>query len=221
MKMNLIKIGAFTMIIPIIFAFLLFSCTVSQNSIRKEENYSMTESNKKAVYYEPQKGDIVAYGLNKEAFQKFLRNPSTEAFVGFWVYRKSLLKEGYIEAEGFSVDGTTKLEAKSGVFRVGDWPVHTEFIDFMNNSDNFKQILTKQGIEEKIVSYVIILHDNKKPKWWKQIQPGDGIPQMCIWIHTDMGDYFLEDNPYLPFNKEFINYNFYNLDGYSQMYGGN
>ena len=55
---------------------------------------------------------------------------------------------------------------------------------------------------------------------WQSPMPGDG-PEMCIWIHTDAGDYFLEHNAYLsdnPLVKEFP-YDFFNLKEFARKYG--
>jgi len=43
---------------------------------------------------------------------------------------------------------------------------------------------------------------------------------MCIWIHTDAGDYFLEDTPDLGTPQDMgFTYTFYDLAGYMKEYG--
>jgi hypothetical protein len=80
----------------------------------------------------------------------------------------------------------------------------------------------EHGIEEEILSYVTIAHYYLDYNEGELADPGTG-PKMCIWIHTDTGDYFLEDNPYLaedPLDTNFT-YDFYNLARYAKKYGKN
>ena len=169
----------------------------------------------------PENGCVIAYTLTKKAFQEFLKKPLIDSSSGCAVFRKSPNREGYIELEGVGVNGTTKSENVSGYFRIGSWPVYTEFIDYMSDLDNFKHVLSTHGVEEQILSCVIIAHFYLETKADEPPPPGTG-PMMCIWIHTDAGDYFLEDKPDLAASVLDTNftYEFYDLEDYSAIYGG-
>ena len=213
-----------SLVLAIIATILVIVCCIVLIN-RFGENNTMRNLEKVDVNYTPQLGEVASYFIGKSTFKEFLKNPSLDILTHksnvIEVYSKTLYREGFISVKILTSDPVKEEKARSGVFRVGNWPVYTEFIDFMNNPDNFKQILSEQGIEEKIISYVIIEHDSNKSTWLKQIRPGDGIPQMCIWIHTDIGNYFLEHNVYLyenPHDTRF-GYIFYNLSEYSRKYG--
>lgn len=186
--------------------------------MQQEANCNMVDSFRPEIDYQPKGGDVIAYTLSKKDFQEFLRKPSMDASSGFAVYRKSMDREGYIEVEIFNVNGNAKYEAVSGYLRIGSWPVYTEFIDFMDDVDNFKQILSKRGIYEEILSYVIIEHITYEAKENELIPPGT-YPTMCIWIHTDAGDYFLEHKANGDILDTDFTYDFYDLIGYSKKYG--
>ena len=72
----------------------------------------------------------------------------------------------------------------------------------------------------KIYSYVIISFPVNEAEKGELVSPGT-YPQMCIWINTDAGDYFLENNPKLyeePADTSFL-YDFYDITGYLKKYG--
>ena len=108
---------------------------------------------------------------------------------------------------------------ESGIYRVGSWPIYTEFIDFMNNSEVFEQILIENGVESKLLERTIFTHGAYNTSSGSNLS---GIyPKMCIWLHTDNGDYFLEDNPYLAENVLDTNYtySFFDASGYMDKVG--
>jgi len=174
-------------------------------------------------------GEIVAFSLNTDGFHSFLLDLTQESLYEnsdvISVFKKSARSEGYIRAFGLSrrspdISRASADEMKSGYYRIGAWPVYTEFIDFMNNADNFKQILLEQKIENELLNYAIMAHTT-------YVHEGDGPPppgnqpQMCIWLHTDKGDYFLDHNPYIAESHRDPNFtfDFYTLDEYRQKYG--
>ena len=231
LKMGIAKSRMFILVTLIILTLFFVACTIPQNirsmitdqsSIREKEEISgnMAESTKSKINYQPKEGDVIAYTIRKKEFQEFLVEPLIDTLPGFAVYKKSTSRDGYIEVKGFSANGITNYENVSGYLRIGSWPIYTEFIDFMNNPENFKQILLEHGIVEEILYYVILEHYYLEFKEDEVVPPGTG-PTMCIWIHTNTGDYFLEHNAYLyedPSETEF-RYDFYNLAGYSKKYG--
>ena len=227
--MSMTKRGLFIAPILMCLSLLLASCLspshldsqgTNQNNSPKEENTMCNTSDNQNMLdsYKPKTGEIVTYKLNKKHFQEFLLQPSQEILYkncdGFSVYKKSTYAEGYV-LENW-VD-----EKPSGYFRIGSYPVYTEFIDFINDIDNFKQILSDREIDETLLSCIIIEHVYREFKE-DELPPPGSAPQMCIWLHTDKNDYFLEDNPYLyddPNEPNFLYYDFYNLVEYIQKYG--
>ena len=219
--------------------FVLVSCATSQHSddqvadenteqeeVSNKVSNNMTDSLTPGIHYQPEAGDVVTYTLSQKAFQEFLLQPSmdilSEKCDNLSVYKKDAIIDGYVQLEMFKSDGYYTDGELSGYFRIGNWPVYLEFIDFMNNKDNFKQILLEYDINDELLSCVIIAHRNYNVKNGEPIPPGTA-PIMCIWLHTNSGDYFLENNPYLysdPRDTHFL-YDFYNLKDYSQKYGDN
>lgn len=239
LKIRILRNGGFSMLVSIIMTIILVSCTIAPspdyqgagtNPTQNEVNDTMADT------FRPKMGEVIASYLSKENFQKFLKEPSTKKFTEFTIFEKSgyidisrdtsippkIKTEGGIKQKGVLLDGTTIKEetARSGLFRVGAWPIYTEFIDFMSDPENFRKILSEHGIDEKMLSYMMIEYDYLEFKEGELIPPGTE-PRMCIWIHTDAGDYFLEDNPYLAEDALDTNftYDFYDLVGYSKKYG--
>ena len=218
------------MLICVCFTFVLVSCAVSQHSddqvsvhnSKQAEMSNQGTASKPSPNYQPKTGDVVAYTLSRKAFQEFLLQPSVDVLSAkcdyLSVFRK--YREGNVQQEVFGPEGVKKEVCVSGYFRIGNWPVYLEFIDFMNNEDNFRQILLEHNIHDELLSYTAIAHknyDDSEPR-----KPGT-MPKMCIWLHTNNGDYFLESNAYLyadPHDTNFL-YDFYDLNKYSQKYGGN
>ena len=192
-------------------AFILISCASLE-----EKDESMLN------IYKPKDGEVVAYLISKKDFQEFLLRPNENSFHEkvFLVFRKSDIREGYIKLEVFGHDHDIKSENEGGLIRIGEWPVYSWFVDFMNEKENFKQILAENDIQEELLSYVIIEHE------FIVLEEGELLPpqaweQMCIWLHTDAGDYFLENDPYKgSANGTKFFYKFYDLEEYSQKYGG-
>ena len=172
------------------------------------------------VFYNPQNGEIVEYYLSKDNFKKFLEEPTMKTFLEeydhFCVYKKAKQQGEYVEL--LDDAGNVMGEAPSGYYRIGAWPVYTEFIDFMNDDQNFESILkdNTDGMQT-LLNYTILQYS-----WYESqedyIPPGTG-PQMCIWIHTKEGDYFLENDVYHgdPFSTDF-DYIFYDLEQYQAIF---
>ena len=217
-KRNIFIILIICMLLPT----LLLGCdtelvVVSPTPAQEAVSYDMAGTIINGLNYRPQDGDIVTYTMSKEEFQDFLRGRSID-ISQVAAFRKSSNREGFVECTTYSVNDYVKYEYESGTFRIGSWPVYTEFIDFMNAPENFRQILSEHGIDEELLSYDIIEHyylvfeDDELPL------PGSGS-KMCIWLHTDAGDYFLEDNPDYdnpdPLSTTFT-YKFYDLAEYAK-----
>lgn len=225
--MNILKKTVLTMLAVICLSFMLASCAISphagtqtqnQKPVREEVSNNTTDALRPGTNYQPEVGDVVAYDLSQKAFQEFLLQPSigviTRKCDDFSVYRKSTEKKGNVKLKYYGLNRDFQDISISGYFRIGGWPVYLEFIDFMNNRENFEQILSERGINEELLSCVIITHKDNQP-----ILPGT-VPIMCIWLHTNKGDYFLEYNAYLykDLNDKHFLYDFYDLKGYSQKY---
>lgn len=173
------------------------------------------------VFYEPKDGEIVGYYLSKNDFEQFLEKPTMEILLKrydhFWVYRKAEEREGYIQL--LDDTGNLKGEKASGYYRMGAWPVYTEFIDFINNSQNLERILKDNtDSTQTLLNYIILQYSWYEPQEGVYIPPGTG-PQMCIWLHTKEGDYFLENDVYHgdPFSTDF-DYVFYGLKQYQAIF---
>ena len=215
-----------TVILSIWLSFLPISCAATdyadssptnQNQIQEEISYDMAGSLSPAIGYQKKEGDIVVYTLSKLDFRDFLRGQSIYENLMFTAYRKSNAGEGYVEVETYTGNGIGKYE--SDIASIGPWPVYTEFIDFMNDPENFRQILSERGIDEELLSYDIIEHIYLEFKD-DELPPPGSAPMMCIWLHTDAGDYFLEFSPdYDNLHSTTFTYKFHNLSEYAKKYG--
>ena len=177
--------------------------------------------------YEPRPGDIMVYITSLAGLREFMKKPSLETiFMNssvLDVYRKSESRVDFVEVERIFGPTLNWQTAKSGSLRIGSWPVYTEFIDFLSNTENIRQILLERDINEEIISYVIIQHgraDSLVTYSEGQTTPSN-TPTMCLWIHTDAGDYFLEhyfnlDSDPLDTNWAF---QFQTFEEYSLKYG--
>ncbi len=224
--------GKNILLVPVFIMFILASCnaiyhinTADENSnYVKDEVGKNIESHTNFVKdYQPEVGDVSVYYLSKKSFADFLRNPTLEnvsAYCGsLSVYSKHISKSGYIQAKFFSKEHSASSDSISGFYRAGSWPIYTEFIEFMNDPNNFKKALINNKVEDELLSYVIITHSQYETKDNKPLPPGT-YPVMCIWVHTEKGDYFLEfdGNLYDDSQDKTFRYNFYTLEEYMQMY---
>ncbi|MCL2391913.1 MAG: hypothetical protein FWC66_04800 [Oscillospiraceae bacterium] len=217
-------------LISIVLMFILGACSAlsvaGQNSYQKGED-DMDNVYRLGLDYQPIDRDVIVYAINKEPFQAFLKNPSLDALAkksnAFLVFNKFEFWEGYIHRQTFLRDGRIfDDEMPSGFFRIGRWPVYTEFIDFMNDHEYFERLLCEHGTEGEILSVIIIEHPDRMFELWDDGLPMGGVGStMCIWIHTDSGDYFLAFNSSLsefPGDTTF-RYDFHDLASFSQMQG--
>ena len=220
--MKFFKREMFIILVVGCFVVVFVSCTNLQNSDFQEmpqessfleKDINSPEDNK------PDNSEIAMYSMNKKNFQEFLLQPNVEALgrERFSIYRKSGYRDGYIEVVGSSGSVT---EEKEGFSRMGSWPVYTEFIDFMSKKENLERILAKNGVQEQLLSYAIIGHEYLVAKENEPRIPGS-YPKTCIWLHTDVGDYFLENDSSVG-SAYFVDstYKCYSLEEYSQKYGG-
>ena len=211
------------MLVSIVLILFLLLCIIPPNhdTLLTDKNLNQKENCMEDFYrpefaYQPELGDIFVYDLDREEFQEFLTEPSIdfarEKCYCFSIYRKS---GNYVEVEVFDLDGTTKTEGT--YFWLFPLRVNIKFINFLNDPENIIQILSEHGIDDEILSYVIISHSTYSSQNDDQPIPPGNYPQICIWIHTDIGDYFLSR----PTNKDDsdLTYDFYDLAGYSNKYG--
>ena len=173
--------------------------------------------------YQLMPGEILAcHDLGRDGFREFLREPSLDTLYTkcrlATVLRKSESIDGYIVFQNLAP--TTESDSiRSGIYRVGAWPIYTEFIDFMNDTEGFEDMLLKHDIKAEVLSSIIFSH-------WQYAQsqsPGaaGSNGKACIWLHTSSGDYFLQHNAYLAESPLDVNYtyDFYDLTGYIQKLG--
>ena len=206
----------------------LFMCSCD-NKTKDDVNDSEisqhnTQERKKGINlsefdYEPIDGDIVILGvLFRDDLRVFFQEPTMETLLSesthFIVYRKSNTFDNDIESYRYA---PTELQstAPSGTFRIGGWPVYSGFIDFMNDDRKFTEILFENDISEEMIFRQIIVHNSILSNT-EQLSTQDMYYDMCIWIHTENGDYFLHDNPYLTDNNldTSFTYDFYDLNSY-------
>ena len=218
-----------------IFGALVLICiaTIMNRSTSENVNYAL-DHNILDIVLNPEMGEAVLYGLERKDFQKFLKEPSIN-FAGnkcyrFFIYKKAVIRDrtgvGFderpIEVYGFNKDRIDMRRTYSPATvadRIGRWPVNLEFVDFMNDPENIRRILKEYDIEEELKSYVIIEHISPPTL----LVLGSETRKMCIWVHTDLGDYFLDHtyNPeFGPLDGDFNNqYTFYTLKEYRKRYG--
>ena len=193
-----------------------------ENSL-EEVSKDMIGKIKPEINYQLKPGEIIACGnLDAEGFSLFLSELNQETLFSYCsvvnVYRISESDEEYIEMQQL-FPTSKKGSTKSGLYRIGSWPVYTEFIDFICNNEKLEYVLLDHSIKANIESVTLFTHginivsDNQSAV----AAPGT-YPKMCVWLHTDNGDYFLEHNHYLadgPLDVNFT-YDFYDLVSYRE-----
>jgi len=184
---------------------------------------SQTEKPRPLLDFQAAPGDVVVFTLDAAAFQMLLNEPSFDILIEesrlITAYRISNTSSETIDGESIFPD-YWRESLESGIFRIGAWPIYTEFIDFMNDPENFVRILLEHGIYEEILRVSIITHPNNNPVLGPTPPPGSNIPKMCIWIQTDAGNYFLEHHAFLSgdiHDTNFLNRSrFHDLAGFRQ-----
>ena len=167
-------------------------------------------------------GSVVSYGFNARSFRRFLRKPSLNLAgslcYSFFEYTTSPDIIYNVYTDGFNKDNRL-----SGIYsgRVASWSLEGWFLRYMTDTTNFQQILSERGIHEHIESVQMIEHSLS---YLQTLLIGQNR-KMCIWVHTENSDYFLEYNYYLQYlindsPDECFSYDFYDLDGYRAKYGG-
>jgi len=169
---------------------------------------------------------FIAYSFDAKEFNKFLLDPTIKTLHDKneeqKIYQKTPNAEGYISVEYFEFGEVQVGVQANGRWRVGNWPIDTEFIDYVNNYENFRIVLQGHAINEEIRGVFVISHPSLAQRNNTDAYPPPGTgPVMCIWIHTNASDYFLEHKPDLenPHRTEFT-YDFYDLQRYARRYGG-
>jgi hypothetical protein len=170
------------------------------------------------IVFQPAIGKAVLYRFDTKSFQRFLKKPSIEAAgnncYGFIVYNKTADGMRHIILDGFMREQRIQWRSSSGTQRIAKRPIDVEFIDFMNDPDNIRQILLDRGIDDEIQSYAILEH--LLPTLERRRAMG-----MCIWIVTEAGDYILHYKlrPGSLFDEDFgIEYRLYSLEEFRKLY---
>ena len=190
--MNMLFIMKKVLVTTVIVCLSVTACTTDMKQNMDQEDVSYTvedtqnpEELRPAPVYEPVPGDVITYRLDQTAFQEFLNNPSLDILLeqsnNISAFSKSVNSERPIVCNRLT-PSPERFEGWSGSFRIGSWPVYTEFIDFMNDPETFPQILSERGIDEEILSIAIITHPTGEPAppSGQMPPPGSNIPKMCI-----------------------------------------
>jgi len=159
--------------------------------------------------YQSAPGEVPDYWLDTASFHKFLCDPTLETLKEvsnqLVVYRKTGVSGELVEQEIltpiYSGMNNRVTRSSSGNHRIGTWPVYIEFLDFMNERENFNKLFRDRGIEVAVLHYIIIKHPDLRNLTTNRPDAPGIYPQMSIWIHTERGEYFLEhvynwDDPY-------------------------
>jgi len=175
-------------------------------------------------------GEIAVFRLRHSAnLQAFLMKPSLEFIYRnvnvISVYSHSNRGREYINAFGVSSafperGRSTGGTQPSGFFRIGHLKVCAEFVDFVNNTKNFKNILSNHKVDSEILGVTIFTYEEERND--AGLPPPGGIPSiMVIWINTVEGDYFLEYAPSSVSRYPYaaFMFNFYTLEEYREKRG--
>jgi len=165
---------------------------VGKDMVQEERGSEMPRP---VIDFQPGLGDVVVYWLRgKDEFSAFLNEPSIEILIErsylIGVFRRSRFEDNCVDFERIFPYRAVENSIRSGGTWIGQWPVYVEFIDFMNDNENFVQVLLEQGIEEDIINVAVIMHPTDAIISDPPL-PGTG-PTICIWIQTSNGNYFLE-----------------------------
>ena len=162
---------------------------------------------------------MIVYSVDSSFYRQFITNPSIETLnkknpnitiQTFWILNNNSDKP--IKREITKNNNVQIDESKSGIMRIGDLPVYTEFVEFLSSKDNLENVLLKNGVGDSIEYYCLI--DNQESK----------KTPLTIWIKTVSNNYFLivdesetnyADNP----NSTDFLYEFYNHLDFCKKFG--
>ena len=175
--------------------------------------------------YQPAPGEVPVYSFDSASFHKFLSDPTLdtlkEVSTQLFVFRKSGDSEAPIEQELLTPIFNSEYRvtrSTSGSHRIGTWPVYVEFLDFLDEPENFNKLFLDLGIEVAVLRYKIILHPNLTEN---SLNVPGVYPQMSIWIHTERGEYFLThfNNWDDPYGTDYLKHSvLYNLEEFWNRY---
>ena len=160
------------------------------------------------------------YRLNTVAMRAFLKAPSMDNLA---LYCSSFFRYNGVSGDhlpnqivyyGFIEESRISGQAPEPVGGYGRLRVYTELIDFMSDTYNFQSVLSDYGIEDDVISYVIIEHFHHDGRWFLW----NATRRMCFWIHTDNGEYFMIETALYENNPQ-STYTIYGLDEYRKMEG--
>ena len=211
----------------------------ADNTLENEQNesepvfervgYVRPENREAAMNYQAQPGEIVVY--TDPELKAFLAEPSIDLLIQtshqIWVFRINEFAysdNDVIEAERL-FPYHRLMHSNSGGFRIGNWPLYTEFFDFISDTENFVEALANNHVhDEAILNIAVFEHLSRSnaagPVVAQPSAPGT-YPRMCIWVQTEAGHYILEDRFFQgsPLHDTTWTYRFFDLERYRRMYG--
>jgi len=108
-------------------------------------------------------GDMPTFSFETEGFHFFLDEPSIERLYGasrsLSVARKSPFEGRIIAIRPLD---SFHREMFISSFRIGNFPVSEEFMDFMNEPDSFRSVLLERGIYSEILNIAILSHPTRE-----------------------------------------------------------
>ena len=135
--------------------------------------------------------EITVYSVSKDVFRKFISNPSMEILQSdnneVSVFKKSAAMDGYIKREIVTRNPVQVDEARSGVMRLQyhlNFPIYTEFIDFINDEKNFQNIFSNYNLNCNIETYAIVEGEF----------PSSVNMPVIVWVATEKENYFITIN---------------------------
>ena len=207
-----------TMVVIILTVLLVFLGVLGICAIKHSNDYiSNTDSSVGECLYNKEPGDVLEYHLSVAEFQDFMRAPAVEKLSNYSpiVYRDS--ENGGLQRRNTKEENYFIAFERNEV-RIGGWVVDSEFLEYMRNKKNFEEALSEKGVEEEVLDWAIITHPYRK--FYLFNPPPGTAPIMCIWLHTDENDYFLEGNAQLLVNDPYavFTYDFYTRNEYATKY---
>ena len=130
-------------------------------------------------------GGVMVYSFGYDVFQEFLGNPSREILeqkennTMISVFTKTDSYDGLIKCEIINREPIQVDYGKGGDMKIGNLPVYSSLIDFVNNKESLKKFLYDKGIVGKIED-VIILDIRNMP--------------VTIWLRVNQENYFITVN---------------------------
>lgn len=152
------------------------------------------------------------YLIEVNTFREFLSNQSMDVLQndnkGIYVFEKSNRKN-YVKRTTVSDMSYIVDEYESGIMRIGNLPVYSEFIDFVGNLENIEQLLKENNVDCIVKDYVLI-----------ECTKTYNIP-VTIWIQTNRESYFVtidEEVGYCNTLSTDFKYNLYTSNNYLEKF---